>query len=214
MNLIFDLDGTLIDSKKGVLISLEYVLNKNKVKRKCALSAELIGPPLYELLTSVVGQADHNIYELVEQFVCHYDSEGYLETLYFDGVFELLEAVKKKGFRLFIATNKRQVPTEKIVKLFGWNSLFEGVYSIDSIFGVENKSDLLVYIVNNYDLSAESTIYIGDTEADRSTAADVGVKYLMVSWGYGSIDTSMNDVVDNPMQMLDKLSMLDGLADY
>lgn len=209
MNLIFDLDGTLVNSKAGVLASLEYIIEKNNVEKKCALNSELIGPPLYELLVSVVGeQAKEKLQQLVEQFVEYYDNKGYAETECFNGIDELLEQLVSLGFKLFVATNKRKDPTGKIIELFSWDHFFDGVYSIDTFPGIEDKSSLLSYIMKNQSLSTESTIYIGDTNADRDSAIEVGVDFLMVSWGYGDSDDSLNDTVGSPKQLLERLRVL------
>lgn len=201
-NIIFDLDGTLIDSSQGVLSTLRSVLITNNISPVCKLDSSLIGPPLDELIKTVTGLGDTDlIRELSRQFIDYYDQKGYAQTVYFNGIDDALIKLKNRRHRVFIATNKRTIPTQKIISLFGWEMFFEGVYSLDQCPSYNNKADLLSYIVDRHRLHKSSTIYIGDTESDRIAAYKEKLGYLMVGWGYGDVTSA--DVILTPKQLTD-----------
>ena len=205
MNIIFDLDGTLIDSSHGVLSSLRSVLEMNQITPVHELEPSLIGPPLGELIQVVTGEDDEElITKLSKQFIEHYDEKVYSETEYFDGMDEALAKIKNKAHKVFIATNKRHVPTQKIIDMFLWNDFFDEIYSLDQFPLFIDKSDLLAYILSAHELDKDSTLYIGDTESDKVAAQKANIDYLMVGWGYGGMNECHGKML-TPKHLVDYL---------
>jgi len=185
LNIIFDLDGTLINSSSGILRAVELAFDSCELEMQLPLNNELVGPPLTELLVKLSGTSDEVlISRLTAAFKSSYDSEGYKETSIFDGVENMLKSLKHQGFHLFIATNKRMLPTQKILELFNWSDLFDGVYALDLCKEASNKSDLISYVLKQHELDVHHSIYVGDTVPDKIAALANGLKFVMVSWGY------------------------------
>ncbi|WP_417511933.1 HAD hydrolase-like protein [Methylophaga sp.] len=196
MNIIFDLDGTLIDSSASILSATEQAFRHCKYSPQVPFTEELIGPPLMKMLQTVAGTDDQNILEnLAQTFKYCYDSEGYKKTSVFEGIDELLSELKADGHRLFIATNKRLIPTQKIISYLGWENYFEGIYALDTCPYATTKTQMLTYILDKHQLNFEESLYIGDTVPDRIAATDNAMPFLMVSWGYEFIVGEEDDYV-------------------
>ena len=205
-NIIFDMDGTLIDSSRGVLNSLMQVCLDNNIALNKKISKTVIGPPLKETLVQLTDIKDEKrIEHLVDGFKRHYDSDGYKDTTAFEGIELVLKSLYENRINLYIATNKRQEPTKKIIHMLKWDRLFKGIYSIDS-FGkdIKTKGELLAHIVRLYDL--KECIYIGDHVDDFYAANFSGLNYIMVGWGFGNFGKAFNgEVAANPIELVRKL---------
>ncbi len=203
MNIIFDLDGTLIDSKEGILWTVAGVLNKHQVKPKVGLDYQIIGPPLKDMLEIVSGRSQDALAPLIEDFKTLYDSEGVLKTNSYADISEMLSKLTAHH-KLFIATNKRIEPTTKIIDFFGWD-FFEDVIGINSNPDAKSKDDLLKLLLDRYALPLSQTLYIGDTAADALSAKNVGLQFFHAGWGdIKSLDDAIS--LEHPFDLLNKLS--------
>ncbi len=203
VNLIYDLDGTLINSSAGILAAVGKILEENNMTPACQLSANLIGPPLKEMLSVVAGSEDSVLIDsLAGQFMKAYDSYGYLETTCFDGVERMLGELYKQGYPLYIATNKREHPTLKILELLGWNEYFNQVCALDQFPDLAGKGALLEWMIVDLGLSPQNTIYIGDRNADHQAAHQAKLGYLMAKWGYETEGDDCQYCLETPDQLL------------
>ena len=198
--IIFDFDGTLVDSAPGVLSCLSNTLSNNNITPKCKLSTNLIGPPLEELIKSCSDIKDNNIIsDLSDKFKLCYDSEGYKDTTVFPGVHRMLIKFLKKNFKLFIATNKRNIPTINIINFLNWDNFFDGIYAIDSFAStVSSKSEIISKIISYHCLDIDSVAYVGDLEADGMAAEICSVPFFMAGWGYSGNTISKYKSIDSP----------------
>lgn len=177
---IFDLDGTLVDSAPGILSSMRAAMEALGAVPALPLTNRLIGPPLKQTLR-LLGPAAQ---ELVFAFEQHYDAEGYKSALPFAGVNHMLANLTAAGGPQFIATNKRQIPTRKIVSELGWTKYFEAVYLPDSFLpAAKNKGDMLTHILRNHRLERSEVGYVGDRADDAQAANQAGVRFLSAPWG-------------------------------
>lgn len=185
-NIIFDLDGTLIDSAPSILECFRRVLELNDIEALCPLNSDLIGPPLIQTLSRITGVSDQNILsKLADDFKAHYDHEGYKSTLPFVGVSELLQACAASGISLHIATNKRLVPTILILEYLGWRSYFKNIYALDSSTPTfANKTAMMSFLLDAEKISQNSAIYVGDRLEDNESATENSLKFYGATWGY------------------------------
>ena len=184
--IIFDLDGTLVDSSESVLESLERSLLFFNLKPLRPLNSDIIGPPLCEILKEISGVSDQFVLNLLaEKFKENYDNLGFKKTSVFSGIDEMLNELKDNNLQLYIATNKRSIPTKKIINFLGWGSFFDGIYSLDSFLPLaKSKNDILAKIISTHGLSKKNVIYIGDLEDDRIAAQANNIGFYFVEWGY------------------------------
>lgn len=206
--LIFDLDGTLIDSAPSILASLAMVLDEAGVTARVPFSNSLIGPPLQETLTTLTGvEAPHVIRTYVESFKRHYDGGGYQQTQVYPGIAALLNTLHSGGFALHLATNKRNAPTRLILDHFGWRPLFQSVYALDMYHPrLPDKGALLKRQLEERALRPADALYIGDKTEDGLAAEQNGLEFFGVQWGYGDFDSGCKwSVFDAPASLLERL---------
>jgi phosphoglycolate phosphatase len=184
--LIFDLDGTLIDSAPSILASYAHVFASNRIATQQPLTSAMIGPPLMQTLAKLSGVEDAEVLsDLAQQFKSHYDSEGYKQTLIYNGVPQFLASLQAAGFKLYIATNKRYVPTLKIVQHLGWEQYFSGIFALDYYLpALTNKGQMLGQILSDLSITPKDALYIGDRYEDGTAAEQNGLPFVLVSWGY------------------------------
>ena len=180
--LIFDLDGTLIDSAPGILASFDKAFKECGLRPKIPLDESVIGPPLDKTLRDLSGSKDPDtLSQLAEAFKEHYDAEGYKCTIPFPGVEKMLKANRTN--RMFIVTNKREKPTRLILSHLGWVKFFEKIYSLDSFIpNARNKADLLKKLLMGLNLNPENCTYIGDRPEDKEAALANDMKFSWALW--------------------------------
>lgn len=206
MVIIFDLDGTLIDSSKSIINSLRFVFKAHNLSPSIELTKDLIGPPLRTTVETAFGRDNPKIIDsLILQFKKHYDSKGFLETKVFDGIDELLKKLSKLNIEMFLVTNKRKIPTQKIINHLSWNKYFTKALSSDSFDEcLKTKSEVLKILIKGHSLANEEIIYIGDTQADLLATIDARIDFIFVEWGYGSIDLDkLNVFASNPGELFE-----------
>lgn len=192
-NFIFDLDGTIIDSSKEVLSCFDKAFKLSGVDfDQARLSSDVIGPPLKEIIKLIAGRElnENNIAAITSNFRKIYDyDENDVSELYL-GIHDFLLNLKRSGYKLFIATLKPDKPTMRIVKQFNLN-MFDDVYSIDKFGRQISKADMIIDILERYNLEKSETVMIGDSLSDMRAAKQAGVLDIAVLWGYDKDKSSL-----------------------
>ena len=186
VSIIFDLDGTLVDSSNGILFSLSAAFNASSCMPNAPLASSLIGPPLGETLRLLCPLAEElELDKLASSFKSHYDAVGFRRTIPFHGVDEMLRSLASPEITLHIATNKRKRPTSQIVDLMGWSSLFDLVLSPDSVSpALTSKAAILAKLLAEANLEAQDCLYIGDRLDDYNAALEIGIPFALAEWGF------------------------------
>lgn len=185
---LFDFDGTLIDSAKSVLASLTHALHAEGVRPRVDLGPHLIGPPLRRTLTTLVGDETPALIErLAQRFREHYDAESYRATEVFEGVPELLQQLRRANIALYIVTNKRVSATRRILEHLGWHDWFRGVYALDAFEpALPHKPAVVAAVLQQHGLAPDFTWMVGDSEEDERAARVNGLPFFAARWGYGA----------------------------
>lgn len=149
---------------------------------------------------------------LANSFKVYYDSEGYKVTEAFPNVDRMLRKIARQGTILYIATNKRLLPTQLILKHLGWGDLFASVYALDmSTPPLPNKTAMLAHLLLENNISVSSAAYVGDRPEDGLAADSVGLTFYAAQWGYSSFvadDSSPHWImVSNPDALIDNQAM-------
>lgn len=206
-NILFDLDGTLIDSAPGIEASF-YIAYLKIYNKECPKNiTTFIGPPIDQVLTAVNGETNLEILNhFVDAFKQHYDTEGYKKTKLYDDVELVLEFLLKKNFNVFIATNKRLKPTKLILEYLSISKYFNDIYCPDmEVFKFKNKTDLIAYILQINYLKLTETIMIGDTIHDGIAADENMLDFALVEYGYGQYENYKYKLI-NIKQLLNILN--------
>jgi phosphoglycolate phosphatase len=188
-SIIFDLDGTLIDSAPSILIGFDYVLKANNIEPLIQLTPSIIGPPLIQTLKMLSGVNDEKkLLKMAEQFKEYYDLEACLLGQPYHDMNDGLKKLVQANFELHIATNKRYVPTRNILKHLEWDNFFASIYALDkNEIPFKSKSEMINRQVKDFSLSVTRTIYIGDRGEDMEAAQNNQINFVGVSWGYGEL---------------------------
>lgn len=189
LNLIFDLDGTLVDSIPGIENTIrEAVLEVTGITKFPAMR-QLIGPPLREILQKLFPALDPLLVTKIEsRFRTIYDIRGWKNSIPFPGIIELLENFYNYPHTLFIATFKPETPTRNILAHIKILSLFTDCYSPDSRTPEYlSKTEMLQALIRNHSLEKRKTIYIGDQPGDEQAARDCDILFVGVLYGYGNL---------------------------
>ena len=184
--IIFDLDGTLIDSAPSIVESFEYAFSSLSIVPSKAITAELIGPPLMHTLAILAGEHDALLLQnLATQFKSHYDCAAYQKATVYHGIQGLLDKLQQAKYTLYIATNKRDFPTQKLVQYLNWHHYFNGVFALDSYQPpLASKALMVAKIMEDHQIDPAQAIYIGDRYEDGVAADHNQLAFAMVTWGY------------------------------
>jgi len=191
-NILFDLDGTLIDSAPGIEASF-YFAYKKVYNTSCPQTiTTFIGPPIDQVLIAVNGEANLEIINrFVDAFKQHYDIEGYKKSKLYEHVESVLEFLLKNKKNVFIATNKRVKPTKLILDYLSIDNYFNDIYCPD-IFDktFKSKTELIAHLLITNMLELPETIMIGDTLHDGIAAVENKIDFALVEYGYGEYEKS------------------------
>ncbi|MBU3694943.1 MAG: hypothetical protein FGM40_08975 [Rhodocyclaceae bacterium] len=185
-NLLFDLDGTLIDSAPSILAGFNAVMERHGITPKVPLDSRLIGPPLLPTLARLCGSDDAAALQaMAATFKAWYDTEGYRLTAVYPGIDAALRDLATRA-TLHIVTNKRIHPTRQILDHLGWASLFAGVYAQDAFEPpLASKAAVIGRVLTDHGIDPARALYVGDRAEDGEAATANGLRFAWAAWGYG-----------------------------
>lgn len=200
---IFDMDGTLIDTSPGIIKAVCHTLKSfNKDIPDTEILNSFIGPPLKKSFALLPDVADYEAEEMVKVFRKEYREREILNAKLYEGILPLCRKLCKDGVKLAIATNKPASFAKKLVFHFQLDQFIPVVCGAD-MDGLLKKTDLIRKAMElSHVPNAEKAVMIGDTTGDAEAAADCGVDFIGVTYGFGTWDPSgyphMVKIVDTP----------------
>lgn len=203
--IIFDLDGTLIDSRNGIIESFNYAYERVFKKHPRFKISDLIGPPLDEILNNIENPSINQEKEFLIEFKNHYDHKGYKKSFLYDGVIESLNQLKSKKMKLYIATNKRLKPTLLILKLLNLQNFFEEVICSDSYEKKISKIKMLELIYQKQNHNITKFFMIGDTIHDFEASKKNQIEFIFAEYGYGKINLNSVKIIKKISQLINYL---------
>lgn len=187
--ILFDLDGTLIDSKETIRRSFEYALAKMKVPNPQITDINvLIGPPMLTTLQEVFGLTLSEARLGYEYYQEEYVNNGQMyQARLYDGVKETIEILADRGYFLGVATTKNEVNARKIVKYINIEIDLLKVYGTYNDGARSGKKQIITDILSDHDISNLSEVLmVGDRHFDITGAKEVGIDSVGVLYGCGS----------------------------
>lgn len=186
MDILVDLDGTLVDPKPGLIGSVQYALRK----LGCPVPPAdellwLIGPPFRVSFPKLLGSPDQ-VEEAIAYYRESYLNGGMYDAIVYDGVPEALDALRSGGHRLLVATSKPHRYARLILERFGLDRHFMAICGPELDGTNDHKADLIAHMIAREGVRARTAIMIGDREFDVLAAARHGIPTVGVTWGYGS----------------------------
>ncbi|MBX7148633.1 HAD family hydrolase [bacterium] len=184
--LIFDLDGTLLDSKMDIANSTNYVRNQlGKESLSPDLIQQYVGAGVNELLEQAFSTQDPEIIsKAAKMFRTHYLEHCMDESMWYPGVVEALEKLKTTHI-LTVCTNKPKPYADKVLKVLNGGNYFKAV--VAGRDGFENKPDPAgtLSLLKRFNVKPQDTLFVGDSMVDLETAQKAGIDMAFLSWGFG-----------------------------
>jgi phosphoglycolate phosphatase len=188
MDILLDLDGTLVDPKPGLIGSIQYALTK--IGHPVPPAEELvwmIGPPFRVSFPKLLGSSAR-----VEEAIAYYRESYFNGAMYdavvYDGMPDALATLRAAGHRLIVATSKPHHYARPIVQHFGLNVHFHAVHGPELDGTNDHKADLVAHILRHEGVDPATALMIGDRGYDVTAAARNGMRAIGVRWGYGTVE--------------------------
>jgi phosphoglycolate phosphatase len=185
--LIFDLDGTLVDSLPGIAASINNALREEGLPTHSTEAVEgFIGNGARALVELALGKETHRTEEILASFHRHYAEDWKSGTLIYPGMLELLEDLHAGGYPLAVLSNKPHQHTSKIVETLFPDHLFDQVMGHQEAFPKKPDPTMAHHIIDKWNLPYHQVAYVGDSTVDLATAQNGNLIPLIFSWGYGT----------------------------
>ncbi len=182
--IIFDFDGTLVDSEITIYQCFQTITNYLAPERIDYSKNILIGPPLRDTASEILGPNHQNqLDEFVKLFIEMHDEHAIKNTKPYPYVIETLKKLSSKGISMAVATNKRYAPTIKLINHFDWQDYFTSIECSDSQGQIRNKDEMIQEILRNNNF--HKAFFIGDTVNDGLSANLNQLPFILARYGYG-----------------------------
>ncbi len=204
---LFDLDGTLIDSEAGITGSMRHAFAAMGVDAPdAAVLRGWIGPPLRATFPDVLGDDPERIEAAVAHYAERFEATGWSEHVVYPGIAEVVDALAARGTRLAIVTTKLRTHAERIIANLSFGSRFERVYAAAVGSRHSEKAAMIAAALADFATSAGDVAMIGDRHFDIEGARANGVRAIGVTWGFGSRaelrEAAADAIVDAPRDLL------------
>ncbi|MFC4557492.1 pyrophosphatase PpaX [Virgibacillus kekensis] len=197
--LLFDLDGTLIDTNELIITSFMYTFQQYGRELSREQAIEFIGPPLRDSFEQVDPEKVEAMVETYrEHNLFHHDDF----VTAFPNVVEVIDTLKMNGFKLGIVTTKMRRTVEMGLKVTGLDSYFETIITLDDVTHAKPHPEPILKAMRELDADAASIVMVGDNSHDIEAGHNAGVRTAAVAW---SLKGKEKLLEYNPTYMLDDM---------
>ncbi len=186
---VFDLDGTLIDSAPDIWNAANRVLKEARLPSVTfEQSRSFIGRGarvfVERMELAVTGANDPARTAHLHARFLHFYERAHEDTRIYPHVPEVLDSLREQGLRLGLCTNKPFAPTQAVLRHLGWAETFEAVVGGDTLAVAKPDPAPLMEVLRRMDLALPEIAYIGDSETDAETASRAGARFGLYTEGY------------------------------
>ena len=201
---IFDLDGTLLDTSPGIIHSIKQTVEFFKLDN---LSEEaysmFIGPPIEISFKSHYDMGDDMVTNCANYFRKIYSGQNLFEATPYPGIYDVFEKLDKLSIKIGVGTYKREKYAISLLKHFGFNRYTDNMYGSDED-GSLTKKDIIEKCIKHANIQNRETVYmVGDTSYDLIAANECGIKFIGVTYGFGFKEGE--NMIKSPVELIDKL---------
>lgn len=213
---IFDLDGTLLNTLDDICDSVNHALSEFGFKNRTIDEVRsFVGNGFERLIELALEGGKDNpefprVYELAKNW---YASHAQIKTAAYEGITELLESLKEKGIMMGVVSNKPHEQVKYLVSLhFGNFVRPECAWGENEAAGIKRKPypDCVNQVINTMGISKEDAVYCGDSDVDIKTARNAGLKCISVDWGFKTRSfleqNGAETIISRPSELLEKIS--------
>lgn len=208
--IIFDLDGTLLNTIADLADATNYALGQLG-----------FGPHPLESYPTFVGNGVRKLFERAlpptrqnaemvekvrEQFVPYYDVHNADNSTPYEGIQPLLDSLQQKGISLAVASNKYQAATEKLIRHYFPTIQFVSILGQREGIPTKPNPSIVLQTLKVAGITAEETLYVGDSGVDMQTAANAQIESVGVCWGFRSREELTSNgaqhLIEHPLELL------------
>lgn len=186
-HILFDLDGTLVDSGPSILRIMAELFNEFGVEYDGDLSI-FIGPPFRTAFPSILGVDEELTRKLIDGHRERYEAEGVLDFIVYLGVFEALKALKDAGRELYLVSSKLELHARAELGHMGALSFFSELYCQTEDGSRSHKDEVMAYAIRHGNLDVSRCVMVGDRNFDINAANKFGMRSVGILHGYGSYE--------------------------
>lgn len=203
--IIFDLDGTLLDTVEDLAFSVNKALKAHGYKtHETNMYYQFVGNGIKKMIQRASGE--ENIDDLLETFLSVYDKHFMDNTKPYEGIVELLEYCDSNNIKIGVCTNKKESYLFPMIKNYFKDitfiecvgDRFDGLHKPNPTYAIE--------IANAMNLKPEDIIFVGDSNVDMETAINANMTPIGVSWGFRSVEELKNAgakyIINKPMELV------------
>lgn len=207
--IIFDLDGTILNTLEDLTDSLNVILVENGYPQRTQSEVRgFVGNGIRLLIKRATpeGLPETTLDRLHQDFIQYYQLHCMDRTGPYEGIPELLREVRKRGFRTAVVSNKADSAVKILCDRY-FNGLFDMVVGERKGISRKPAPDSVNEILSTLQISRERAVYIGDSDVDIATARNAGMDEIIVTWGFKDLDflreMGAKCMVSEPKEILD-----------
>ena len=208
---IFDLDGTVLDTQEDIADCMNKTIELfGYKKRSYAEYKQVIGNDASNFMRKLLGDSPtEKLMEIWRSYEKVYDRYGIVKTKLFDGINEVLIALKERGYKLSLLTNKTPEELAPFIPVFFTNSPFDDIIGVGNTDGAKPSPKEVLRILSDFNVEKENAYLIGDGETDILAAVNAKITPIAVLWGNRTREqlkaVGANIFVDTPKEILNIL---------
>ena len=208
---IFDLDGTLLNSLEDIRDSVNEILNRyHYPKRSLEQIRSFVGNGAINLIRRALpeGTDEQEVEKCLREYSSYYYGHSRIKTCPYNGIISVLEQLRERDLKLGVVSNKDEATVKDLCE-----SYFPGLISVavgDSQ-GYQKKPapDNIMRAISQLQANKETTLYVGDSEVDIETARNCALDSVLVSWGFREREVLLQRgakiIIDYPQELLQVL---------
>ena len=205
-SLIFDLDGTLLDSLADIADAAQHILIQyNYPTYDYATYRHFIGNGLAKLIerAAPTDTSPEQLARMLEELRDYYATHWAVKTKPYDGIVETLASLKAKNCQLFVLSNKDHTFTVDMVEHFFGNNLFTEIHGLKADMPAKPDPASTLSLCQRNGVNPDEALFIGDLTVDLQTAANAGIAAVGVNWGFRPEEIqSAQYIIDTPAELL------------
>lgn len=203
---VWDIDGTLLDTTQGVVNAVRYVLSELNLPKLSDETIKLfVGPPMHQSMSKYCGLEGDDLQKAVNMFRLRYKDYELFKACLYPGVEEVMSTIQESGLKQAIATFKREDYALNICRYFQFDRYCKPIFGADN----ENKltkADIIAKCLTAHTVNdVADAVMIGDMDSDKNAAEQLGIDFIGVNYGFGFRDNE--NYAYNPTEILKKLNI-------